>query len=248
MIASFGTANVFVFDMLRQHVSGTVTEQIAADNAFWRERMLPIMIGLMGASIGVLPVHCASFAFGGDGVLIAGPSGAGKSTLSAELCIAGREVEYMADDWTYVTLQQHQLTAHGAGARIKLLPDAVRHFKKLSAEKPRISMNGELAYELHPATSFCARVRYQCKPRWLFFLERSTAGGVSFTPLTPDYAREYLHHNVERLPMQLWEAGLRRTHVMNAVTDLPAWKMRCGGSPADTATQLRQFITTLQKA
>ena len=188
VVASFGAATVFVFDMLRRHVSATVTLNEAGDVEFWRETILPTIIGLMGATIGVLPVHCASFAFAEDGVLIAGQSGAGKSTLSAELCQAREEVEYLADEWTYIGLQEQRLMAHGIGARIKLLPDALRHFSALSGEKPRSSMNGEFAYEVHAGETFAAKVRYQCTPRWLIFLDRANDNKTTFTPLSRDHA------------------------------------------------------------
>ena len=246
VIATFGGASVFVFDMLRRHVSATLPRRDARNAAFWREMILPISIGLMGATIGVLPVHCASFAFAEDGVLIAGPSGAGKSSLSAELCQAAGEVEYLADDWTYIGLQGHQLSAHGVGARIKLLPDAVRHFGALSGKKPRTSLNGELAYEVQPETVFAAKVRYQCRPRWLIFLERVMRQETTFTPLSHEHARVYLEQSVERLPLLLSEAARRRARVMSAVADLPAWKFCCGGSPKQIAAELREFVSKLQ--
>jgi hypothetical protein len=246
VVATFGPATVFVFDLLRRHVSATVTLQEVCDVEFWREAILPIAIGLMGATIGVLPVHCASFAFADEGVLIAGASGAGKSTLSAELCQARGEVEYLADDWTYLRLQHDQLMAHGVGARIKLLPDAVRHFSALSREKPRSSMNGEVAYEVYAGQTFAANVRYQCRPRWLIFLERAKGNETIFTSLSREHACAYLEESVEVLPAVLSDAARRRAPVMAAVANLPAWKFSCGGSPAQTADELRRFVSKLQ--
>ena len=210
---------------------------------------MPLAIGIMGSTIGILPTHCACLAHAGDGILIAGASGAGKSTLSAELCKADTSfaLQYIADDWTYITLQQERLVAHGIGARIKLLPDAVDHFPALGVKKTHISMNGEVAYEVHPGQVFGAHVIHQCRPRWLIFLERGAKAGVTFTPLDRDYTRNYLHQNVERLPVQMPDASLRRGRLMNAVAELPSWHMCYGGSPAFAARKLKEFIGTLRQ-
>jgi hypothetical protein len=75
VIASFGAANVFVFDLLRRHVAARVSRSVAVDRHFWAQKMLPIMAGVMGPSIGVLPMHAACLALEGSGLLVAGRSG-----------------------------------------------------------------------------------------------------------------------------------------------------------------------------
>jgi len=245
VVANFGAGNVFVFDMLRRHIHGTVSQSIARDAAFWREKLLPIAVGVMGSSIGILPVHAACFSFEGEGLLIAGASGAGKSTLSAALCMSG--IEYLADDWTYITQDRGALLAHGAAAPIKLLPDAARHFPVLASRQPRISMNGELAFEVHAAPVFKAKIVHQCMPRHLVFLERREQPGISFTPVPEEFTRAYLDRNVERLPAQMGDAVLRRVRLMNAVAALPSWKMSYGGSPAFAADHVREFMRNLRR-
>jgi hypothetical protein len=102
--ASFGNTNVFVFDVLRLTLSARVSSAIAKDRQFWKEKLIPITLGLLGAALGLVPVNCACLESKGHGLLIAGVSGAGQSTLSVALCLAG--LSYISDDWTYMSLRR----------------------------------------------------------------------------------------------------------------------------------------------
>jgi hypothetical protein len=172
--------------------------------------------------------------------LIAGISGAGKSTLSVALSKGG--FNYVSDDWTYLSQQKGKLVAHGTSAPVKLLPDAVNHFRTLQSCSLQTSMNGELAYEVDIAETFGARTEQGCEPRWLVFLERTSHPGGDFTPMSPAAARTYLNSNVERLPMQLSEAEATRKQIIEKVSQLPSWRFSYGGTPQFGTEQLREFI------
>ena len=238
--ASFGSSNVFVFDLLRWSLSASVSASVARDIRFWKERLIPITLGVLGAAIGLVPVHCACLASKGDGLLIAGMSGAGKSTLSMALTQTG--FNYVSDDWTYMSAQGGQLVAHGTSAPVKLLPDAVQHFQSLSSHSLQTSMNGELAYEVDVLQAFGASVERACEPRWLVLLERIQQAGCEFARMPSTEAQEYLNSTVERLPTQLPEASVRRAQIIESISLLPCWSLRYGGPPQFAAKQLREFV------
>ena len=238
--ATFGVANVFVFDLLRRHVRARITYSMANDRQFWQQRMLPTMTGVMGASIGVLPMHAACLASEGSGLLIAGKSGAGKSTLSAALAMNG--FDYISDDWTYLSRKQGRLSAYGTSAPMKLLPDAYRHFELLSSELLGRSMSGELAYQVDARAVFGTVVARRCDPRWLVFLERFSGRGSEFVSLRESDAQTYLESSVERLPAQLVDARATRATIIDVVSRLPCWTFRYGGSPQHAALELRAFV------
>jgi hypothetical protein len=240
VIAMFGRAGVFVFDLLRRNIAATVSESIARDRQFWDEVLLPIAVGVLGASVGVVPVHCACLSVRNEGVLVAGPSGAGKSTLSAALAQSG--FDYVSDDWTYFSEKRGRLIAHGMVARMKLLPDAISHFPGLSQHSVRTSMNGELAYEV-PAGSLGANVRRFCEPRWGIFLERTSDLSVEFMSASARQARQYLESSVERLPSQLSDTARGRAAIMDRIAALPWWRFRYSGTPQFAAQELRAFVT-----
>ena len=238
--ASFGRSNVFVFDILRRTLSAGVSAAVARDDRFWKEKLIPITLGILGSAMGLVPVHCACLEFDGDGLLIAGVSGAGKSTLSVALSENG--FNYVSDDWTYIARRGDGIVAHGTSAPVKLLPDAVGHFKKLQRRRLQRSMNGELAYEVDIAETFGARVEPACEPRWLIFLERTQRAESTFTPMSSTEARTYVSSSVERLPRQLYEARAARQQTIERVALLPSWHFRYGGTPQFAAKELREFV------
>jgi hypothetical protein len=245
VVASFGAANVFVFDLRRRVVTAKVSSAVAHDEEFWARVLLPIMAGTLGAAIDVLPLHSACLARDGFGVLIAGESGAGKSTLAVAL--AQRNFDYISDDWTYCTTSSGELIAHGTAARVKLLPDAARHFSQLNRHEVHVSMNGELAFEVPVEQAFGARLERHCTPRMLIFYCRTDEPATRFTPLDSSVARRYIEGNVERLPDQLAEASKVRSSLMDAVAALPCWKFECSGSPARVAQELDTFFEARRK-
>src|ERR1700730_17902084 len=204
VMASFGRYNVFVFHIVRRTLSAGVSAAVARDSSLWKEKLIPITLGVLGSAMGLVPVHCACLELNGDGLLIAGASGAGKSTLSVALSEGG--FNYVSDDWTYISRRHDGIVAHGTSAPVKLLPDAVEHFKSLVGRSLQRSMNGELAYEVDIAEAFGARVERACQPRWLVFLERTQGAGAVFTPMSSAQTRTYVNCSVERLPPQLYEA------------------------------------------
>jgi hypothetical protein len=245
VIASFGHSNVFVFDILRRTLSANISVVLARDHRFWKEKLIPITLGVLGASMGLVPVHCACLESRGDGLLIAGASGAGKSTLSVALSETG--LNYVSDDWTYISKRQHGIVAHGTSAPVKLLPDAVKHFQTLRQHRVQTSMNGELAYEVDVAEAFGAQVERECEPRWLLFLERMQRPGVECTPVSSEEARNYFRSSVERLPSQLFEATVMRDQTIESVSVLPCWRFRYGGTPQYAAMVLREFVANRQQ-
>jgi hypothetical protein len=238
--ASFGRSNVFVFDILRRTVSASVSGILARDDRFWKEKLIPITLGVLGAAMGLVPVHCACLGFDGDGLLIAGVSGAGKSTLSVALSKVG--FNYVSDDWTYISRRHDGIVAHGTSAPVKLLPDAVGHFQSLQGHSLQRSMNGELAYEVDIAEAFGARVERACEPRWLIFLERTQQAGAVFAPMSSADAQSYVNSSVEKLPRQLYEAVAMREQTIERVALLPSWLFRYGGTPQFAAKELREFV------
>jgi len=238
--ASFGRSNVFVFDILRRTLSAGVSAAVARDGRFWKEKLIPITLGVLGSAMGLVPVHCACLELDGDGLLIAGVSGAGKSTLSVALSEDG--FNYVSDDWTYISRLGDGIVAHGTSAPVKLLPDAVEHFRSLQRHSLQRSMNGELAYEVDIAEAFGARVERACEPRWLIFLERTLEAGAVLTPMSSAEARRYVNSSVERLPPQLDEAVATREQTIGRVALLPSWRFRYGGTPQFAAKELREFV------
>jgi hypothetical protein len=241
VFASFGMQEVFAFDLLRGRVVGVISPATASASSFWNTRLLPIMVGVMGTTVGVVPLHSACLDRNGKGLLIAGTSGAGKSTLSVAL--AQRGFSLVSDDWTYVSKDGNRdgLIASGLSVPVKLLPDAVQHFPELKAFLPKESLNGELAFEVDATKVFLSHAKCTSRPHWLLFLERDHRPGCDFIPCDPADARSFYERSAERLPEELPEAAAIRSEIIRAVTSGNCFRVRSGELPKRTAEAIDRF-------
>jgi HPr Serine kinase C-terminal domain len=228
------------YDLLRKRVRAVLSIKAARDDAFWRSLLIPITIGIVGTTVGVVPLHCACLERNGNGILIAGDSGVGKSTLTAALTQRGHAL--ISDDWTYFSKGQSTLVAHGLCSPIKLLPDAVQFFEELRELTPAISLNGELAYELDSAHFVGSTVKNTSRPRSIFFLERTPNRGCHFVSLSSSSVREFFEKNAERLPDELDAAKALRTTIIRTLSTLPSWILRTGETPQRTSEAIDRFI------
>ena len=239
VFATIGPYELFTFDLLRKQVVGAVSLASATNAAFWNFHWLPVTVGIMGTTVGVVPLHSACLDLDGKGLLIAGVSGAGKSTLSVALARCGFSL--ISDDWTYLSTEADGLIAHGVSAPVKLLPDALQYFPELRGRTPQVWFNGELAFEITPE-EFCPNATaLRSRPHWVLFLERTSEPGCDFAPYNAEDAQEFFESSAERLPDQVPEASRSRSAVIRSITDGGAWRLRTGESPQATAHAIRQF-------
>jgi hypothetical protein len=239
VFGSFGANESVVFDLLRRKVSAIVAEETASDEGFWNARLMPTTIGLLGATIGVVPLHCACLDKDGEGLLLVGASGTGKSTLTVALSRLGFGI--VSDGWTFVGKSGGDIAAYGISAHIKLLPDAAQHFPELCGFEAARASNGEMAFEVDAAQAFGAEVRIESRPRWLVFLERVETGGCEIAPFSGEAAQTFFKNNVERLPDELKEAAKTRSALIQTLSRTNCWLARCGAPPHVAAEAITQF-------
>ena len=233
------------YDLLRRSVHAVLSNAAARDTSFWNTLLLPITIGVLGTTVGVVPLHCACLDRNGTGLLVAGLSGAGKSTLAT--AIAQRGFALVSDDWTYISKQKSALAAHGLFSPVKLLPDAVRFFPDLEKLAPRTTLNGELAYEITPGM-FGFEMKKFTHPGHIFFLQRVSTPGCHFVPCRPEEVVDFFEKSAERLPGELNEPKAFRTSMIQILSACPSWILRTGENPHGTAAAIDRFLSGADRA
>jgi len=246
VFAKLPPRSFIAFDLLRRRVHAVLSNAAARDLSFWNTRLLPITIGVLGTTLGVVPLHCACLDRNGSAALIAGVSGAGKSTLATAMSQLGFAL--LSDDWTYISKHRSALLAHGLYSPLKLLPDAARFFPVLRHFSPRRSLNGELAYEIESVQSIGLSATGISRPACIFFLERTFAPGCYLLRCHSEYVREFFTKNVERLPDELPAAKACRASIIKVLSDRPSWILRTGESPQVTAEHLNDFLLEADRA
>jgi len=240
VVALFGERNRFMLDLRRRQASGAVSPETARDAKFWHNTFFPIAIGILGATFGLVPLHCACLDLDGEGLLIAGNAGAGKSTLALALLEQG--FSFASDEWTYVLSRNADLTLHTLGSPAKLLPDAGRFFPGLRQLQLQTAMNGELSYEVDISCWPGARAPIaQSFPNRILFLQRVAASGCRFAACDAEFAVSFFERGMERLPEELPEANKQRSEIIRRLSSTKSWILETGESPQETAKAISEF-------
>jgi hypothetical protein len=237
--AMYGPCDSMLIDQQRRRVVGSFSSATARDVSYWKRVILPGLLGIVSASIGVTPLHCACLVKHGHGLLVGGESEAGKSTLALSLSLNG--FAYLSDDWTYFSRSGNQVCAWGLPTPVKLLPDALKYFPRLAAHEPAISQNGELAFEVDPVDTFEVSRSLSCKPRWLVFVERTQEASAVFIPIGSSEAASRFAADLEILPPPISGQREHQLATIEALVNRECWVLRHGMPPSAVARELADF-------
>jgi hypothetical protein len=237
VVAMFGE-EIFTFDLRRRRVCARISVETAQAAEFWRKLLIPIALGLLGPTFGLIPVHAAALA-GRKGLLLVGNSGAGKSTLTVALAKLGWSL--VSDDWSYISATSGLLSAHGVNAPVKLLPDAAQHFAELRKLAPKVSFNGEMAFEVDAKSVLGISTEPRVQPDVVVFISRNE-GRLGFQKLGRDVMERYFRGSLERLPVQFPAVESLRSKMIEALSMIPAYKFAYSGTPAQGAARLDEFL------
>jgi hypothetical protein len=237
--AAYGPGSSMLINLRTCHAIGSFSPVMACDSTYWKQVILPVLLGVVSQSIGVTPLHCACLVKNENGLLLGGFSGAGKSTLA--LSLACRGLEYLSDDWTYFSNLDEDLRAYGLPIPVKLLPDAVKYFPQLSSLDPHVSLNGEIAFEVDPVKTFGVGRTLNCAPRWLVFVERIAEPRATFIEISSAEAASRFASELETLPASIADLQEVQLDTIAKVVDRQCWVLRHGLSPDSLAGELLAF-------
>jgi hypothetical protein len=234
--AGFDADNSLLIDLRRRLAISRFSAAFAADRDFWLRMIVPLVLGVAGASLGITALHCACVLKDSHGLILSGPSGAGKSTLAWALARHG--FEFLSDEWTYFSSHEGKLRAWGLPAPLKLLPDAAVFFPELETMRVGTALNGERAYQFDPTDMPGVRRVESCEPRWLIFLERDRNSNLSLGEISPQEAMVRLEEGL--LAEEPSAAESQRTTLRALVGERCAL-LRHGSSPEAVREALEQF-------
>jgi hypothetical protein len=241
--ATYGPCDSMLVDQSGRRVIGSFSPAVATDVSYWKHTILPILLGIASASVGVTPLHCACVVKGGSGLLLAGESGAGKSTSALSLSLRG--FSYLSDDCTYLSRTSAGIRAWGLPTPVKLLPDAVSYFPELVSLKPVRSLNGELAITVDPTEILNVRRCLSCDPRWLVFLERKEERRADsrpvIKPISSLQAASRLAADLEMMPVSLVDQYEYQLRTIRLLVDRECWVVQHALKPEPLASLLAEI-------
>jgi hypothetical protein len=237
--AAYGDGGAMLIDLRQRRVISSFSPAMARDSRYWKCVILPVLLGVTSASLGITPLHCACLVRDGQGLILGGASGAGKSTLAVTLAFNNFAV--LSDDWTYFSRSGSAAHAWGLPIPVKLLPDAVNYFPQLTRAQLAPSLNGEIAYEVDPVAMFGVDRSLFCKPKWLVFVERTEGAGTFFKPISSEDAFGRFARELEELPADISSMRNQQLLTIRALVDRKCWVLQHQLSPSLVAAKLSKF-------
>jgi len=237
VFAGFDSQSSMLIDLRSRRAIGRFSPAMGADCAYWKAVIFPVLISIMGASVGITELHCGCVVRGGNGLLLAGPSQSGKSTLAWALAQAGWG--YLSDDRTYCSESDGRLAAWGLPARLKLRPGAARWFPELERGGTSTAPNGEPAFLIDPDHWPGIYRLPRSDPRWLVYLERQEGAAFDLAPMSPSEAAQRLEAD---LIAETREAAEAQRRTIRNLVKLPCWRLRYGESPQGVAEDLARLF------
>jgi len=243
VFAGFDGRNSLLINLRDRYGLGRFTYEVASDANFWKTTIFPVLLTVLGPSVGLTLLHCACVAWKGSGLLLAGESGSGKSTLSLALAQAG--FDFLSDDRTLAGEYQGRLLAWGLSAEMKQIAGAVAYFPALHRVKPDNHLNRQGALRFDPVKIFGISHVRCCEPRWVVFLERQPSPAFYLTSVPPDEAARRLESHLHRESPEVRETQCR---TVETLVTRECYQLRYGGDPHMIAGALRTLVTEGWKA
>ena len=213
--------NLAAFDPQSLFAFSCISAKTAADHAWMRWHFLEGMVYMILAQRHVVPVHGASVARHGSGVLLCGASGAGKSTLAYACARAGWT--FIGDDTIMLLADSEDRVGIGKPHQARFREDAPGLFPELSGQAAGTRPNGKLSMEIATSRFPQIRTAVRCRIDTVVFLER-TAGAGAHAERMP--AAEVIESWLREGPSYGDEVLSRHEKAMRRIAAMPAYRMR----------------------
>jgi hypothetical protein len=237
VFAGFDCGSSMLADLRARHVIGRFSAGMAGDRSYWKTVIFPMLLSILGASVGITELHCACVAKGENGFLLAGPSGSGKSTLALALSQAG--FGFLSDDRTYCSLGDDTALAWSLPTRLKLRCESAAWFRQLEDRQPTEVQKGEHVFWLDPVDDLgLERVR-RCRPRAVIFLEQFEGSGFDVSQVLSVEAMSRLDVD---LMAELPDAAAKQSETIARLVESPCWLLKYGGDPPTIAGKIADHL------
>ena len=242
IFAGFDDQSSLLINLHDRSCLGRFAPSLASDVKLWRAVVFPMLLTVVGPSVGLVPLHCACVAREGSGLLLAGESGSGKSSLSLALAQAG--FDYLSDDRTLVSLYRGRTLAWGLFPEMKQRADATAYFPALREITAGGASNEGEVVRFIPADALGLNQVECCEPRWIIFLERHSEPTFALRKIAPEEAIRRFEKGLHRQTPEI--LNLERGTIGALVTN-ECYVLRYGGNPHTVAGAIRSLIVDSRK-
>lgn len=238
--AGFDSGSSMLADLRTRRVIGRFSAGMAADPTYWRTVIFPMLLTIVGASLGIAELHCAGVAKNENGILLAGPSGSGKSTLALALSQLG--FGFLSDDRTFCSLNHGDVLLWGLRTRLKLRREAAVWFQELANLQSTNVQEMEPEFWLEPEGTLGLKCVRRCRLHSLIFLEREEATTFRLSRVSSGEALNRLNQD---LTAELPDGVSKRSVTIAKLAEVPCWRLQYGGQPQAIARKICRALQDL---
>jgi gluconate kinase len=240
VFAGFDEVSSMLADLRTRSVIGRFSAGMAADTAYWKTVIFPMLLSILAGSVGLVELHASCVAKNQRGLVLIGPSGSGKSTLAMAMTEAG--FSFLSDDRIFCSHKEGRLLAWGMPRPLKLRREAAEWFEQFRDRQTNGVQDGELVFHCEPNQQFGRQRVPECEPSLLVFLERRQGPGFCMTQM----ARSEARHRIELdLMAENPEAVQKQAETIDKLLAGPCWRLQYGGRPQVIAEQLARHAGTI---
>jgi hypothetical protein len=233
VFAGFDAKSSVLADLRKREIIGRFSDGMARDTRYWQRIIFPMMLSIIAGSVGLVELHASCVAKGPRGLAMVGATRSGKSTLAMALTSMGYRL--LSDDRTFCSLGKGQITAYGLPRPLKLRSDAGSFFEELRDRKPSDIQNGESVFLCDTNHRNGQDNHEPCELKAILVLERADTRTFTLSAMDPCEFRT----RVEReMLAESPEAISRQSSVVDALNQIPCWRLRYGGQPQAVAEQI----------
>jgi len=240
VFAGFDEGSSMLADLRSRRVIGRFSPAMAEDRTYYKTAIFPILMTIVGASIGIAELHCACVAKNQDAVLLVGPSGSGKSTLSLALSQCG--FGFVSDDRSFCSVENGIVQVWGLPTRLKLRPEAAGWFQELQDSNLLAGWNGNGDLWLEPEQLNGVRRVRQSRAASVIFLEQGDGFDFCLSPMSSEDAMNRIARD---LMAELPDATAKRAETIQRIVELPCWLLQYGGQPQAIAREITHHLADL---
>ncbi|HEX3820525.1 MAG TPA: hypothetical protein VHW45_09340 [Candidatus Sulfotelmatobacter sp.] len=237
VFAGFDAKSSVLADLRTRRMIGRFSAAMAADAAYWRRVVFPVLTSIVAGSIGMVELHASCVAKDRLGVILLGPSRSGKSTLAMALTKAGFQL--LSDDRVFCFLQSGKVLASGLPRPLKLRREAVDWFEELRDQPPSVAPNGDRVFYCEANQRGEAPDGLTCEPQALIFLEQEPDPAFRMKRMCRSETISQIDGD---LIAETPEAVATQTEVLDHLALLPCWRLQYGGNPQSVAARIASRI------
>lgn len=159
----FDSGSSMLADLRMRRVIGRFSAGMAADTAYWRTVIFPMLLSVLAVSVGLVELHASCVAKDQRGWVLIGPSGSGKARLAMAMTEAG--FSFLSDDRIFCSRKQGRRLAW-AMPRPSWQAEQGRPYLRAKAGIPYAVAPRQRAFrEATDASPFSSELRFPCSLR-----------------------------------------------------------------------------------